>query len=132
MAACVSSGNKQIPEELMMTKFHVAICRHLSQWVKMVFLLAPQEPVPYDIRSPHFGIDLYVDVMCKGISIHKYLLLFYFIFYFIYFIFFARWFYTFMSYVSWFIMFRVALLWLCLSIVLYMAGPHAKQPLADE
>ena len=50
----------------------------------------------------------------------------------IYFYFFTRWFYTFMSYVSCFIMFHVALLWLCLSIVLYMAGPHAKQPLADE
>ena len=67
-----------------------------------------------------FEIQLYM------IRIHKYLFLFYFI------IFFTRWFYTFMSYVSWFNMFHVALLWLCLSIVLYMAGPHAKQPLADE
>ena len=61
-----------------------------------------------------FEIQLYM------IRIHKYLLLF---------IYFTRWFYTFMSYVSWFIMFHVALLWLCLLIVLYMAGPHAKQAL---
>ena len=69
-----------------------------------------------------FVLNIMFEIQLYMIRIHKYLHLF----------FFTRWFYTFMSCVSWFIVFHVELLWLRLSIMLYMAGPHAKQPLADE